>query len=336
MDFTKRSQSRNKRIIKQVEQSVEQLNNNELPFVSVCTPTFNRRPFFPFLIECFMKQTYPLNKIEWIIVDDGNDKIEDLVSHIPQVRYFRSESKLSLGAKRNMMNQKCKGDIIVYMDDDDYYPPERVSHAVQKLTDNSLYDIAGCDNVYIYFGEPESKTYKIGPYYDNHATAATFAFRRCFLKDHKYNDDDLFGEEKSFLNNFTVPLVKLDASKTIVVFSHSLNTVDKRFIFKNKEYHKVKLVEKDIAEVITNKKYRDFVLDNENYVKDYEFGKREYKKDIVETMEKIEKESKKKLDIVDTMKEQLEEHSKEELINIILNLKLNDYIKKKKDNLANN
>jgi glycosyltransferase involved in cell wall biosynthesis len=25
------------------------------------------------------------------------------------------------------MHKQCSGDIIVYMDDDDYYPPERVS-----------------------------------------------------------------------------------------------------------------------------------------------------------------------------------------------------------------
>ena len=29
------------------------------PFVSVSTPTFNRRQFIPQLIECFKQQTYP-------------------------------------------------------------------------------------------------------------------------------------------------------------------------------------------------------------------------------------------------------------------------------------
>ena len=61
-----------------------------MPFVSVCTPTFNRRPFIPFLIECFKKQRYPKDRMEWIIVDDGDDKIGDLVKNIPQVKYFTS------------------------------------------------------------------------------------------------------------------------------------------------------------------------------------------------------------------------------------------------------
>jgi hypothetical protein len=32
------------------------------PFVSICTPTFNRRPFIPFMIKCF--ETKHILKIE--------------------------------------------------------------------------------------------------------------------------------------------------------------------------------------------------------------------------------------------------------------------------------
>jgi signal peptidase I len=43
----------------------------------------------------------------------------------------------------------CKGDIIVIMDDDDYYPVTRVQHAVEKLEDSD-YLISGCSDVYMY------------------------------------------------------------------------------------------------------------------------------------------------------------------------------------------
>ena len=121
------------------------------PFVSICTPTFNRRPFIPIIIKCFENQTYPKDKIEWIIVDDGTDKIEDLVSHIPQVKYFRYDEKLTLGKKRNITNEKAKGDIIIYMDDDDYYPSNRVSHAVDTLIKNPKALCVGSSAMYIYF-----------------------------------------------------------------------------------------------------------------------------------------------------------------------------------------
>ena len=58
------------------------------PLVSVCTPTYNRRQFVPFLIKCFEAQTYPKELIEWIIIDDGTDPVKDLFEGIECVKYF--------------------------------------------------------------------------------------------------------------------------------------------------------------------------------------------------------------------------------------------------------
>ena len=60
------------------------------PLISVCTPTYNRRPFIPTMFECFKNQTYPRDRIEWIVVDDGTDKIQDLIdeSGIENIKYF--------------------------------------------------------------------------------------------------------------------------------------------------------------------------------------------------------------------------------------------------------
>ena len=141
--------------------------NLDMPFVSLCTPTFNRRPFIPFMIKCFEHQTYPKDRIEWIIIDDGSDPIEDLVSHIPQVKYFYFEEKMLLGKKRNLMHSKCSGDIIVYMDDDDYYPPERISHAVETLNNNPTFLFAGSSEMHIYF---DSKKRFFSAVHINHFT----------------------------------------------------------------------------------------------------------------------------------------------------------------------
>ena len=202
---------------------------NHLPFVSVCTPTFNRRPFIEMMFRCFRNQTYPRSRMEWIIVDDGTDKIQDLVnaSDIPQIKYFAVDQKMTLGAKRNFMHSKTIGDIIVYMDDDDYYPPERVEHAVESLTLNTMAMCAGASEIYVYFKHIQ-KMYQSGPYGPNHATAGTFAFRKQLLDDCRYDDGASLAEERSFLKNFTIPMVQLDPLKTILVFSHVHNTFDKR------------------------------------------------------------------------------------------------------------
>lgn len=201
--------------------------DKDLPFVSICTPTFNRRPFWPIAIKCFEEYTYPKDKIEWIIVDDGSDKIEDMVSHIPEVKYFRYEDQMVLGRKRNLMHSKSKGDIIVYQDDDDYYPPERITHAVETLLGSPEALAAGSSVLFLYF-KHISQMYRFGPYGPNHATAGTFAFKRKLLETSKYDEHAALAEEKSFLKNYTVPFVQLDPLKTILVFSHEHNTFDKR------------------------------------------------------------------------------------------------------------
>ena len=78
----------------------KQKTANNYPFVSVCTPTFNRRPFMEMMFQCFRNQNYPKSKLEWIIIDDGTDKIEDLVneSNIPQIKYFKYDTKMTLGS----------------------------------------------------------------------------------------------------------------------------------------------------------------------------------------------------------------------------------------------
>ena len=189
---------------------IEQFKANKLlPFVSICTPTFNRRPFFQMIIKCFENQTYPKERMEWIIIDDGTDKIEDLVKVIPQINYFKYDEKMFLGKKRNIMHEKSKGDIIVYMDDDDYYPSNRVSHAVETLQLNPQALCAGSSEMYIFF-KHILKMYRFGPYAPNHSTAATFAFRRELLLQTRYEDGAALAEEKMFLKNYKIPFVQLN------------------------------------------------------------------------------------------------------------------------------
>ena len=83
--------------------------------ISLITATYNRRDFFPNIIRCVLAQTYPLDKMEWIIIDDGEDKIEDLIKPYldnPKknkgltFRYYYYPEKLKLGRKRNLLNEK--------------------------------------------------------------------------------------------------------------------------------------------------------------------------------------------------------------------------------------
>ena len=202
-----------------------------MPLVSICTPTFNRRPFLPYLAKCIQQQTYPLNRVEWVVVDDGTDPVEDILSSIyfVDVTYVRLPKKVSLGEKRNITHSHCKGDILVYMDDDDYYPPERISHAVESLLANQDKLIAGALTMSIYF-KHNSTMYSFGPYAKNQITAATFAFKRELLDITRFDNDKAISEESNFLKGYTIPVIPLDTTKTILVFSHIHNSFDKRVL----------------------------------------------------------------------------------------------------------
>tara|TARA_B110000483_G_C18206048_1_gene547642 strand:- start:8573 stop:9640 length:1068 start_codon:yes stop_codon:yes gene_type:complete len=270
-----------------------------MPFVSVCTPTYNRRPFFSTLFECFKNQDYPMSRIEWIIVDDGTDKVKDIVeaANIPQIKYFELEGKHTLGFKRNYMHDQTKGSIIVYMDDDDYYPPDRISHAVDRLTRNSKALCAGSSELYIYFKHIQ-KMYQFGPYGPNHSTAGTFAFKRDLLKISRYNPDACLAEEKEFLHNYTIPFVQLDPMKTILVFSHTQNTFDKKKLLEQGENKFMKVSDKTVDMFIRRpneseiKKF--FMEDIDPLLEKYDPGDPSMKPDVIKQMKEID-ESRKKI-----------------------------------------
>ena len=234
------------------------------PYVSVLTPTYNRRRFIPALITCYMSQTYPHDRMEWIILDDGQDSVEDLFKEaskiIPNIRYIRTPTKQLIGAKRNRLHKEARGDIFVCMDDDDFYYPERVSYCVTKFQQNPSINLAGSSILYMYYTD-EKKILKLGPYGPNHATNGTFAVRSSYAKTHFYDETVTHAEELSFLEKYKHPMIQLDPFKVMLVISHSENTFDKRRFLTKEQLDTnpyIKMTQLKIKDIIKDKKLRDF------------------------------------------------------------------------------
>lgn len=256
------------------------------PYISICTPTFNRRPFIPTIIKCIENQTYPREKIEWLILDDGTDKIEDLVSHLPYVRYFKYDEKMTLGKKRNILNEKSTGEIIIFMDDDDYYPVDRIQHAVDKLRGSKAL-CAGSSAMFIYF-KHINKMYQFGPYGPNHATAATFAFKRELLSKTKFDENSSVAEEKKFLKDYTIPFVQLDPKKSIVVFSHDHNSFDKKELLKNMPDPNIHETELKPEDIVKEPEILNFFINEINILlESYSPGRPENKPDVTKQLNEI-------------------------------------------------
>jgi len=201
----------------------------QLPTVTLCTVTRNRQEWLPLLQQCVADQTYPHALMEWLIVDDSDngrpafmpDQGLDVKVNVVDV-----EPRLSLGKKRNLSQDHCNGEIIVYLDDDDYYPPQRVQHAVERLLETG-HSVAGSTLLPIFFvGNGQAwVSGSFGPY---HATANTFAFRRELLAGRRYEDAATHAEEKAFLDDYQIPMAQLEPARTILCMGHSGNMFDKR------------------------------------------------------------------------------------------------------------
>ena len=231
--------------------------------------------------------------MEWIVIDDGTDPVEDLIASHPRVKYFKYETKMTLGKKRNLLHEKSRGEILVYMDDDDYYPPQRVSHAVEMLVSHPEALCAGSSEIYIYF-KHIGQMKRFGPYGPNHATAGTFAFKRKLLKNNQYNDDACLAEERAFLKDYTVPFVQLNPMKVILVFSHEHNTFDKRKLLVNANPDIVRDSPKKVMDFIKDHELRRFyMVELEKLLENYAPGRPEMKPDVIAQTRQMEQDREK-------------------------------------------
>jgi len=207
--------------------------------VSILTITqFKRFACLKILYMMIQRQTYK-NITEWVIIegsqskidaDNNKIKIKEFINEIKadinfRINYIEYSGK-KLGGLRNLGNSTCTSDIIVCLDDDDYYPPERVQNAVETLS-NSKCLISGVSDVYLYDFFMD-RLFKFKGFMEFHSTNNCMAYKKDYLLTHKHDPEIEVGEERSFTNEFTTSLVKLDSRKCIIAISHNFNTFNKR------------------------------------------------------------------------------------------------------------
>lgn len=199
--------------------------SSNIPIVSCIMPTHNRRLFVPQAIKYFLHQDYP-NK-ELIIVDDGNDRVIDLIPEDDRIKYIHQDKKSSIGNMRNLAVEKSKGEIIVHWDDDDWYSKNRISYQVQPLLEGRS-DVCGIETGFIY-DIPENSFWSCDPslhakmfYADIHGGSIVY-FRHLWEKLAKYPDISL-AEDAAFLGALNkARIVKLPNKNVFIYIRHDTN-----------------------------------------------------------------------------------------------------------------
>lgn len=115
--------------------------------ISIIIPTYNQRGFLTDAINSALSQSY--QDVEVIVVDDNNPdtdaraKTEQLMAVYadnPKVRYLKHEHNKNGSAARNTGFKASKGEFIAFLDDDDYWNPEKLERQLAYLQTHPQYD----------------------------------------------------------------------------------------------------------------------------------------------------------------------------------------------------
>ena len=223
----------------------------------VCTPTRNRRWAWIWSHTCMESQN--LKPDLWIVLDNSDVPEQDwsVSSSCPYVQYHHDPVRRTIATLRNRCLDLALAegaDYIVFWDDDDYYPPTRISGGVKALEDNPKADLAGSSKMFLLLTR-ENLLLTTGPFHEGHATAATWTVRRRYAEKHRFDPSKAKGEEITFTKNWTAEMTQVPPEECIVVMGHSHNTVDKSDVGKRPQVYNATIVNSDNGKMMFRMKW---------------------------------------------------------------------------------
>jgi len=133
------------------------------PTVSILTPTYNRKNFIELCIFNLKNQTYPLDKLEWFLLDDSEesyskDELEYIKKSIFPIKfkYIYEKKKQEIGTKRNKLVKNSTYKTCIMMDDDDIYQPTYVKTSIDTMINNNK-KCVGSNQMIFYFKDKPDK-----------------------------------------------------------------------------------------------------------------------------------------------------------------------------------
>jgi glycosyltransferase involved in cell wall biosynthesis len=159
-------------------------------------PTYNRRAMVPLAVDYFLRQDYPHKEL--IIVDDGSDRVGDLVPDDGRFRYIRLAERGTVGSKRNVACEQARGEIIAHWDDDDWHAPHRLRYQVTALLETNA-DVCGINRLLFYDARSrQAWRYDYPPTEPFWLSGSTLCYRRSYWAQHLFADINV-GEDAYFV-----------------------------------------------------------------------------------------------------------------------------------------
>lgn len=207
------------------------------PGISILMPTYNRNNFFELALDNILSQNYPREKLEWIIIDDGEknfiedeDNIRDMIFPI-KLKYLRIDpkNKISIGEKRNLLVNYCEYDYCINMDDDDIYLDDYIINSINQLIKNDV-GLVGSNQMIFYFHKYNKFT-KIICGQKRQIHEGTM----CFTKDHWKKTGGFLnrpsGEGPKMIDGYEEFVYNENIDNLMYCLCHDNNTYSKKYFF---------------------------------------------------------------------------------------------------------
>jgi glycosyltransferase involved in cell wall biosynthesis len=227
--------------------------------ISILIPTYNRKKFLPLIIRNILSQSYPKDKLELIIDDDGQEKLlnnidlenmKEVLKPI-KIKYIDNLPKRSIGKKRDDLIKKASSKIVVFMDDDDLYFPSYIQYSYECLKQNKV-GCVGSTQMLFTMSDDEFKTYMINCGDKKRLIhEATLMMTKKFYRASCGFADSSQGEGNNIFYGMENQVHITDIFNIMCCIQHSGNTIDKLQF--QKEEFKIDLdIQDDIKNFLLN------------------------------------------------------------------------------------
>jgi hypothetical protein len=220
------------------------LQKEDCPHITVITPTYNREKLIEIAFHNLLATDYPHNKIEWIVIEDNEEKdkmsSEKIISfqiQVPNIKlkYIPIEGRMTIGEKRNYAIEHASNDIILFMDDDDHYPETSFRRRVAWLTKGTKcgrtgFNIACCTTLALYDLTFGTSAVNVPPFdisFSQRISEATLTFRKSAWNERKFSDVSI-SEGEQWIYGREDQVIEMPPQQIIVAFSHNNNKSSRR------------------------------------------------------------------------------------------------------------
>lgn len=219
------------------------LDRGECPPLSIITPTFQRKKLMEIAYHNLLSTDYPLDKIEWIVVEDNHqsphvmkESLAIFQQKVPnlRIRYIPLEGRRSIGEKRNIGVGVATSEWILFMDDDDHYPPTSFRRRIAWLMKGSMGGrsarVACCTAIALYDLKRGVSAVNVPPLtlpLSQRISEATLTFHRSVWEERPFPEVSV-AEGEAWLEGREAIVLELPPQQIIVAFTHGGNQSSRR------------------------------------------------------------------------------------------------------------